>query len=145
MARSCGKILVARQVSRSINRIRYTVEQVNAHIKTWKILKEDYRRPGWKMTSARVPGDEGLIKHHSSSLRGPRPRLNDTPPCQSPVKPPQPPSPTDFADPLPTPPRHISTNHHSHPPAIHLHHHPLNNLRGIGYLNDRPITDRLRK
>ena len=41
-----------------------------------------------------------MTKHHSSSLRGPRPRLNDTPPRQSPVKPPQPPPPTDFADPL---------------------------------------------
>ena len=35
----------AKKVSRSINRVRYIVEQVNAHIKTWKILKEDYRRP----------------------------------------------------------------------------------------------------
>lgn len=37
----------AKEVSRSINRVRYIVEQVNAHIKTWKILKEDYRRPPW--------------------------------------------------------------------------------------------------
>ncbi|OLO58935.1 transposase family protein [Actinomyces oris] len=36
---------IAKKVSRSINRVRYIVEQVNAHIKTWKILKEDYRRP----------------------------------------------------------------------------------------------------
>ncbi len=35
----------AKKVSRSINRVRYIVEQVNAHIKAWKILKEDYRRP----------------------------------------------------------------------------------------------------
>ena len=35
----------AKKVSRSINRVRYIVEQVNAHIKTWKILKEDYRQP----------------------------------------------------------------------------------------------------
>ena len=35
----------AKKVSRSINQVRYIVEQVNAHIKTWKILKEDYRRP----------------------------------------------------------------------------------------------------
>lgn len=36
---------VARQVSRSINRIGYIVEQVNTQIKSWKILKEDCRRP----------------------------------------------------------------------------------------------------
>ena len=45
--RPAGKKLsdIAKKVSRSVNRIRYVVEQVNAHIKTWKILKEDYRRP----------------------------------------------------------------------------------------------------
>ena len=36
---------IAKKVNRSINRVRYIAEQVNAHIKTWKILKEDYRRP----------------------------------------------------------------------------------------------------
>ena len=40
--------------------------------------------------------DEGMTRHHSSSPRGPRPRLNDTPPRQSSSAPP----PTDFADPL---------------------------------------------
>lgn len=33
---------VTREVSRNIIRIRYIVERVNAHIHTWKILKEDY-------------------------------------------------------------------------------------------------------
>ncbi|WP_315560696.1 transposase family protein [Actinomyces gerencseriae] len=36
---------VARSVSRSINPVRYVVEQVNARLKTWKALKEDYRCP----------------------------------------------------------------------------------------------------
>ncbi|MGO4044225.1 transposase [Actinomyces johnsonii] len=35
------------------------------------------------MTSARAPRTKGLIKHHSSSPRGPRPRPNDTPPHQT--------------------------------------------------------------
>ena len=55
------------------------------------------RRSWWGMTSARAPRTKGLIRHHSSSPRGPRPRINDTP---SPVKTAQTPSPTDFADPL---------------------------------------------
>ncbi|MFC2781036.1 MAG: hypothetical protein ACFN5T_13190, partial [Actinomyces sp.] len=50
----------AKKVSRSINRVRYIVEQVNAHIKTWKILKEDYRRPQGvgKVGSGAWLGDE---------------------------------------------------------------------------------------
>ena len=40
--------------------------------------------------------DEGMTRHHSSSPRGPRPRLNDTPPRQSSSAPPHPPT-------LPTP------------------------------------------
>ncbi|OLO56289.1 hypothetical protein [Actinomyces oris] len=33
---------VTREVSRNIIWIRYIVKRVNAHIHTWKILKEDY-------------------------------------------------------------------------------------------------------
>ena len=53
-------------------------------------------RSWWKMTSARAPRAKELIRHNSSSLRGPRPRPNDTPP----IKTAQTPSPTNFADPL---------------------------------------------
>ena len=38
---------------------------------------------GWKMTSARAPRTKGLIRHHSSSLRGPRPRPSNTPPREA--------------------------------------------------------------
>ena len=35
----------AQEANRSINRIRQVVEQTIAHIKAWRILHTDYRRP----------------------------------------------------------------------------------------------------
>ncbi|PPI40978.1 hypothetical protein C5E09_15030 [Rathayibacter iranicus] len=34
-----------KQFNRQVNRIRYRVEQAIAHLKTWRILHTDYRRP----------------------------------------------------------------------------------------------------
>lgn len=34
-----------KQANRSLNEIRYVVERTIAHIKSWKILAHDYRRP----------------------------------------------------------------------------------------------------
>ena len=34
-----------RQASKALGRIRYVVERAIAHIKAWKILAHDYRRP----------------------------------------------------------------------------------------------------
>ena len=48
------------------------------------------------MTSARAPRTKGLIRHHSSSPRGPRPRPSDTTPPSNQLRHPHPPT-------LPTP------------------------------------------
>jgi len=55
------------------------------------------RRSWWKMISARAPRTKGLMRHHSSSLRGPRPCPSDTPPPSNQLRHPPP---TDLADPL---------------------------------------------
>ena len=55
-------------------------------------------RSWWKMTSVRVPGDEGLIKHHTHRPHGARAPLSQRHTISD--QPAQMPLPIDFADPL---------------------------------------------